>query len=249
MITLYKLGPEFGLPEPSPFVTKAEILLKMAGLPYKIDLKGFSKAPKGKLPYIEDEGKIVANSTFIRFHIERKYGFDFDAGLAEAQKGYAWAIEKMCEDHLYWLAVEVRFLDPRNFEAGPAEFLKVAPAPIRPLVKMFVLRNIRKTLRLQGLGRHSADDRAALGRRDLRAISQALGDKPFLFGEAPCGADASWCRSVRHGRAEQGFRLAATGGGRGDGKSRGLWPAHARALLSGFPDGLLLRVTAQTPRL
>ena len=163
----------------------------MAGLPYKIDLKGFSKAPKGKLPYIEDEGKIVADLTFIRFHIERKYGFDFDAGLAEAQKGYAWAIEKMCEDHLYWLAVEVRFLDPRNFEAGPAEFLKVAPAPIRPLVKMFVLRNIRKTLRLQGLGRHSADDRAALGRRDLRAISQALGDKPFLFGEAPCGADAS----------------------------------------------------------
>ena len=29
MITLYTFGPQFGLPDPSPFVTKAEILLKM----------------------------------------------------------------------------------------------------------------------------------------------------------------------------------------------------------------------------
>jgi hypothetical protein len=36
MITLYTFGPYFGLPDPSPFVLKAEILLKMAelGLPH-----------------------------------------------------------------------------------------------------------------------------------------------------------------------------------------------------------------------
>jgi hypothetical protein len=28
MITLYAFGPAFGLPDPSPFVTKAEVLLK-----------------------------------------------------------------------------------------------------------------------------------------------------------------------------------------------------------------------------
>jgi len=33
MITLYSFGPAFGLPDPSPFVTKAATLLKMAGLP------------------------------------------------------------------------------------------------------------------------------------------------------------------------------------------------------------------------
>jgi len=49
MITLYSFGPGFGLPDPSPFVTKAEVLLKMAELPYRTDTTGFKKAPKGKL--------------------------------------------------------------------------------------------------------------------------------------------------------------------------------------------------------
>ena len=41
MITLYTFGPAFGLPDPSPFVLKAEILLKMAGLPYHAATGGF----------------------------------------------------------------------------------------------------------------------------------------------------------------------------------------------------------------
>ena len=32
MITLYVFGPNFGLPETSPYVTKTEVQLKMAGL-------------------------------------------------------------------------------------------------------------------------------------------------------------------------------------------------------------------------
>ena len=34
MITLYSFGPMFGLPDASPFVTKAEMLLKLSGLPF-----------------------------------------------------------------------------------------------------------------------------------------------------------------------------------------------------------------------
>jgi hypothetical protein len=49
MITLYAFGPAFGLPDPSPFVTKAEVLLKMAGLAYGIDSTGFRRAPKGQV--------------------------------------------------------------------------------------------------------------------------------------------------------------------------------------------------------
>ena len=32
MITLATFGPAFGLPDPSPFVTKADVLLKISGL-------------------------------------------------------------------------------------------------------------------------------------------------------------------------------------------------------------------------
>jgi hypothetical protein len=42
----------------------------MANLPYRTDNSGFLRAPKGKLPYIDDDGEIVADSTFIRWHVE-----------------------------------------------------------------------------------------------------------------------------------------------------------------------------------
>ena len=44
MITLYTFGPSWGLPDPSPFVMKAEMLLKLAGVPYQTDTRGFGKA-------------------------------------------------------------------------------------------------------------------------------------------------------------------------------------------------------------
>ena len=102
MITLYNFGPAFGLPDPSPFVMKTETLLKISGLPYRTDKTGFRKAPKGKLPYINDDGEIVADSTFIRWHLEKKHKIDFDRGLTPEQRAAAWAFEKMAEDNLYW---------------------------------------------------------------------------------------------------------------------------------------------------
>src|SRR5581483_7447436 len=80
MITLYGFGTGFGLPEISPFVTKSEVQLKMAGLAYRKERAMPPASPKGQLPFIEDDGVPIADSTFIRAHIERKYGFDFDDG-------------------------------------------------------------------------------------------------------------------------------------------------------------------------
>jgi Glutathione S-transferase N-terminal domain len=49
---------------------------------------------------------VVADSTFIRWHIEKKHGIDFDQGLDASQKATAWAFEKMAEDQLYWIVVD-----------------------------------------------------------------------------------------------------------------------------------------------
>ncbi|KAB2941035.1 MAG: glutathione S-transferase family protein [Hyphomicrobium sp.] len=191
MLTLYAFGPGFGLPDPSPFVTKAEVLLKMAGVPYRKDTTGFRKAPKGKLPYIDDDGVLVADSTFIRLYLQRRYDVDFDAGLSPAERGVAWAFEKMCEDHLYWALVHARFMDDANFDAGPRRFFDGAPAVIRPLVVAMVKRQVRRSLWGHGMGRHSEEEIAQLAVRDLAAIADFLADKPYLMGARPCGADAA----------------------------------------------------------
>jgi glutathione S-transferase len=191
MITVYSFGPFFGLPDASPFVLKAMTLLKIAGLRYAEDHGGYSRAPKGKLPYIDDEGEIVADSTFIRFHIERKYGVDFDAGLSAEQRAAGWAIEKMLEEHLYWIVAHARWIDDSNFAKSAAQFFDAVPALARPLVKALVRRKIAGNLKAQGIGRHSREEIAELGRRDIEALATLLGDRPFLFGDAPCGADAT----------------------------------------------------------
>jgi len=191
MITLYVAGPNFGLPDPSPFVSKAEVLLKMAGVAYQTKRANFSKAPKGKIPYIEDGGRLIGDSTLIRWHLEANYGADFDKGLSDADKATAWAYEKLCEDHLYWALLDARWMDAANFDKGPRTFFQAAPAPLRPFVIAMVKRGVKKNVWGHGMGRHSKAEIERLGIRDIDAIASFLGDKPWLMGDAPCGADAS----------------------------------------------------------
>ncbi|WP_454710567.1 glutathione S-transferase C-terminal domain-containing protein [Cupriavidus nantongensis] len=191
MITLYTFGPAFGLPDASPFVTKAEMLLKLAGLPYHARRGSLRRAPKGKLPYLDDMGRIVADSTMIRWHIEKTYHIDFDEGLSAAERGIAWAAEKLMEDHLYWAVARVRWLDQANFDKGPAQFFRSVPAPVRGLAERLVRYKVRKTLWGQGLGRHSEEDLVALASKGVTSIADILGDKRYLMGDQPCGADAT----------------------------------------------------------
>ena len=95
MITLYGFGPGFGLPEISPYVTKTEVQLKMAGLDYRKQRTMPADAPKGQLPWIEDGGERIGDSTFIRAHLERRHGVDFDEGLTSRQRAAAWALERI----------------------------------------------------------------------------------------------------------------------------------------------------------
>ncbi|HRH06579.1 MAG TPA: glutathione S-transferase family protein [Burkholderiaceae bacterium] len=194
MISLYTFGANFGLPDSSPFVHKAMALLKIAQLPHEIQVvspKDLGKAPKGKLPYIEDAGEIVADSAFIRWHIEQKYGYDFDRGLSKTEKAAAWALEKMLEDNLYWLMVDVRWLDDANFAKGPAHFFDGLPPIVRNLVRLMVRSKQRKTLNAHGIGRHTAAEKLAIAKQDIASVAALLDDKPYLFGNEPCGADAS----------------------------------------------------------
>jgi glutathione S-transferase len=191
MITLYKFGPFLGAPDSSPFVIKTMMLLKLSGLAFRETAGNPLRAPQGLLPYIEDDGAVIADSTFIRFHIETTYKFDFDSALTATQKAMAWATERMCEDHLYFAMLESRWLDRRNFRRGVGKMFGVVPFALRPIAKSALRRANAKRLTGHGIGRHPKARIADLGNRDLSALSAILGDKPYLMGDTPCGADAT----------------------------------------------------------
>jgi glutathione S-transferase len=191
MITLYTFGKAFGLPDPSPFVTKADVLLKMSGIAYTSTIGNMRTAPKRKLPYIDDDGAKIADSTFIRLHLETKRGVDFDKHLSNYEKGIAWAVEKMLEEQLYWAIIHERWLVDENFHKGPAIFFATVPGLIRPLITSMVRKRIRKNLYGHGIGRHTRDEIITLASRAIDSLAQVLGDKTYLMGDQKCGADAT----------------------------------------------------------
>jgi glutathione S-transferase len=189
--TLYASRAGFGLPDTSPFVIKTEVQLKMAGLAYDRASTIPPQAPNGKLPFINDHDEVVSDSTFIRAHIERKYGVDLDEGLDARQRAESWAIERLLEDHLYFAMVWFRWIDPENFAKGPAHFADSAPEADRPKLRQDLQARKAVELHAQGFGRHTPARIAELGVRSIDALSHLLGDKVFFMGETPSGVDAT----------------------------------------------------------
>lgn len=235
MITLYGFGPAFGLPDPSPFVTKAETLLKLAGVPYRTALGNLRKAPKGKLPYIDDDGAVIADSTLIRWHIEKKYGIELDHGLSDQQRAVGWAFEKMVEEHLYWALVHARWIDDANFDRGPRQFFAAVPAPVRALVIAVVRRSVRRDLHAQGLSRHSPEDLLRLGTRSIDALADYLDGKPFFMGPLPTAVDATVFSFVCSALCPQFVTPLRTAAERHDNLKRYVGRVAAR-YYPGYPD-------------
>ena len=190
MITLSGFGPNFGLPEVSPYVTKTEVHLRMAGLAYEKHPSNPVLAPKGQLPFIDDGGKLIGDSSFIRMHLESEHGIDFDAGLSPLERATALAIELMVDRELAPAFTYFRWLVPANFEKGPAQFFNGAPPEQREAIKKDVLERVRAGFLARGIARHSEEEITLLAKRSLDAIDLFIGDKPYLMGGQPCGADA-----------------------------------------------------------
>ena len=148
-------------------------------------------SPKGQLPFVLDEDEKIADSTFIRAHIEGKYGFDFDAPLSLQARAQAWAFERMIEHHVYWALVGSRWVDDANFARGPAHFFDGAPEHARDKLREDAQFRVAENYLLSGLGRHAPDEDIDLAIRSVFALSVQLGDKPYLMGDTPCGADAT----------------------------------------------------------
>jgi glutathione S-transferase len=191
LIDLYCFAPAFGLPSPSPFAIKTEVHLKMMCLPFNKRFEGYVDAPKGKLPYIDDAGTVVADSTFIRLYLEKHYGTDLDAGFDDDQRAFAWTVERLVEEQLYWALVYTRWSIDENFEKGPAHFFDRLPQEVQDQARQKQRQAVIGYLHGQGLGRHSLEEIVELSGIGYSALARLLGDKPYLLGNLPCGADAS----------------------------------------------------------
>lgn len=195
-ITLYTFGSYWDLPDISPFCTKLETYLRLAGISFTKKPGNPQKAPKGKLPYIRHDDQLIGDSHFIIEHLERSFSVDLNAHLSDAERGIATAYQVMLEESLYFALLHFRWGNDAawtEYKVAIAHVMRSAGAPrfLIPLLLPVLRRGVRKSLYAQGMGRHSEDEIAAIGRRELQSVSELLGDKLFLFGDQPSNVDAT----------------------------------------------------------
>jgi glutathione S-transferase len=204
-LKLNGFGPLWDLPDLSPFVTKVHAYLRLRGIPYEsvtFPFFGLGGAPKGKLPFIEDGEREVADSGFIVDHLERHRGPGLDARLSPKEAAIAHAMRRMVEENLYWVLVQLRWRIDANFDAFMREVFgawreDAQLAAVLPKVREGVLGELYG----HGMGRHTVDEVWELGVRDVDALAAFLGDDPYLMGDAPTTVDASAYSFLRHFQA------------------------------------------------
>jgi glutathione S-transferase len=219
MVTLNKYLPAWGLSDFSPFCVKVETYLRMTKVPFRAVVADGRKAPKQKLPFIEDGGKIVCDSRDIIDHFEAKLERPLDAELSPRERALAVAFRALIEEEMYFLTLVQHWHQESNFITFvPAlrEYGKALGVPrlLTPLILRSIRKQVMRDVWGQGAGRHTTDEVDRRLREGLDAIASQLGDGRYFFGDRPRVIDAtvyafsSWMLDVplesqakRYGRA------------------------------------------------
>lgn len=194
MLKLYQFDPALGLPNASPFCMKLETYLRMAKVPFEIQpasLRAFRTAPKGKMPYIEDQGKTLADTTLIIDYLKANHGDPLDGWLGSEQRAIALAFQRLMEENLYWALLYTRWVEPAAWPQTRRAFFGALPPPLKWLVPPLARRGLIKEMQGHGMGRHSREEILGIGKRDITALADFLGDKHYFMGSEPCSLDAT----------------------------------------------------------
>jgi len=103
--------------------------------------------------------------------------------LSSEQHAQGHLLCRALEERTYWCVVHFRWMNPETFHILRDKFLASVPSFLRGYVGNMIQKDIKKTLYRHGLGRHSDQTICEFMRRDFQALSELLGDKPFLFGD------------------------------------------------------------------
>ncbi len=180
---LVTLPEAFGLRNVSPFCLKTEMALKYLNLSFEVEtLADPREAPKGKLPFLVVEGKKLPDSELILSYLDERSQGGLYGNLSAAEVAVGTAFVRLAEDHLYWLMVASRWLDDDWFPNVKRDFFGSFPPVIRDIGATLARRQVRQTLDLHGLGRHSLEEQKAFAHRDFAAIERQVSHQGYIAG-------------------------------------------------------------------
>lgn len=191
MIRLYQFNRTWGIPNLSPFCCKVETYLRMTDIPFEIKATLPANAPKGKLPYIEDDDLSLGDSAFIIAHLKQHYQ-DLDQSLDSIERSISVAMQRLIEEDLFWVALFSRWqYTEANWQVNKEAIFGSIPPLVRDLVAAFYRRKIKQQIYGHGMGRHTTSEIFTRGNQDIDVLSTFLGNKTYFCGNLPTTLDAS----------------------------------------------------------
>jgi glutathione S-transferase len=195
MLRLFQTPPAWDLPNFSQASMKLETWLRLAGIAYEKPALDLGLSPKGKVPFIIDQGTVLGDSTLIIEHLKKSYGVDPDARLTSPERAVSLAFRRMIKENLFWATHYSRYFDEGNWPTYRALLASILTPGQTEEAREPVLAGFRDYQKTQlmghGMGRHQPAEIYEIGMADLAALADFLEDKPFFFGAEPSTLDAT----------------------------------------------------------
>ena len=190
MITLYSYPGLFGVADNNGYGLKVFAFLKLTGLPFvHRHIFDASAAPRGQLPYIDDDGEVVGDSDMIVAYLIDKYRLTIDDGLNPAQRDTRQMVMRMLDD-LYWVMSYSRWKDEAFWPAFRDALRREHPGLTNEGLQKAREFNFQR-YHYQGIGRYAPDAAYARGIADLRVLANLISGKATFFGDQPTSVDAA----------------------------------------------------------
>jgi len=189
MLTLYSYPELFGVADNNAYGLKVFAFLKLTGVPFRHEhIFDASKAPRGQLPYVDDDGEIVGDSDTIIAYLIAKYRLTIDAALTQPQRDTDHLITRMLDD-LYWVMSYSRWKDERFWPLFQQALLTQHPSLTEEGLRKAREFNANRYY-YQGIGRYDPDAAMQRGLRDLETLAHLMPAAGFLHGPQPTSIDA-----------------------------------------------------------
>jgi glutathione S-transferase len=189
VLTLYSYPELFGVADNNPYGLKVFAFLKLVELPFRHEhIFDAKAAPRGQLPYLDDDGQHVGDSDAIIAHLTAKYGLKLDSALTPQQRNTDLMIRRTLDD-LYWVMSYSRWKDPQFWPLFRDALLETHRSLTASGLEAAQKYNFER-YHYQGIGRYEPAQVYARGFADLGALANLVGESGFLFGPRPSSADA-----------------------------------------------------------
>lgn len=189
MITLYQIPRGMGLPvSASPYCAKLELYLRLTKRPYESVNGNPLQSPTKTMPFVKwPDGTKQGDSGHIIDRLEAE-GPALNAGLSSDEIAHGRALEAEAQGPVYFSGLYTLFVTDEGWAQQKPGVVAGLPFLLRPFVPGIIRRAQIKKCAQNGF----PDDRGYEGTlRALDVLSEALGDKPFFFGDTPRTFDCS----------------------------------------------------------